>query len=273
MQDYPHELMKIVLVDNGSTDRTLSLLTKFAQQTDIKTQIASSKGKGLAETRQIAVNNAEGDYILWTDDDHVLPRDFVSQQVAFMDKNSNLGAAAGVNVRVAPQSKVSIITAYIGARILPVSNPSILFTCGSIFRLSAIERVGGFDTAIKGALEDSDVSYRIRAAGWALAFNELAHHYHSHNQLTYPTLLKKMSWYGYGYHYCFHKFRDGQWSIMPYLPPFVLYTGLKMALISYRKTRSKKVFAFLVIHSSGMLAHWLGFNRAHLKGYGHASRN
>lgn len=272
MQDYPHELIKLVIVDNGSSDNTLSLAMNFAQETDIKTLVTSSKGKGLGETRQIAVNNAEGDYILWVDDDHVLPRDFVRKQVEFMDKNSNVGVAAGVNIRVAPQAKVSILNGYIGARILPVSNPNSLFTCGSIFRLKALESVGGFDIRIKGALEDVDVSRRIKASGWKLAYNNSAPHDHRHNQLTFASLWKKMSWYGYGNHFYFHKFKD-RWSIMPYFPPLVLYGGLKMSCLSYRISKNKKVFAFPILHSFSMMAHCVGFIRAHLDGYGHANLN
>ncbi|MDQ1251992.1 MAG: hypothetical protein QG646_1107 [Euryarchaeota archaeon] len=269
-QDYPHESIKLVIVDNGSSDNTLSIATKFSKETDIKTFITSSKGKGLSETRQIAVNNAEGEYILWTDDDHVLPTDFVRKQVEFMDHNSNVGAAAGFNIRIAPQAKISLLTGYIGARILPVPNPDTLFTCGSIFRIKALRSVGGFDIRIKGALEDVDVSHRIKESGWALAYNYLAHHYHRHNQLTLSSLLKKMSWYGYGNHFYYHKYRS-RWSIMPYFPPLTLYGGLKMAHRSYYISKNKKVFAFPIIHSLGMIAHNIGFIRAHLDGYGHKS--
>lgn len=269
-QDYPHELLKLVIVDNGSSDNTLSHALNFAQGTDIKTIVTASKG-GIAEARQTAVNNAEGDYILWTDDDHVLPTDYVRKQVDFMDKNSNLGIAAGVNTRIAPRADVSILTGYIGARILPISNPEYLFTCGSIFRLKALASVGGFDMRIKGALEDTDVSYRIKSSGWSLAFNNSAHHHHMHNQLTFPSLMKKMSWYGYGYHFCFHKFN--RWSVVPYFPPLIFYGGLRMAYITYRMSKNKKVFAFPIIHSFSMMAHWYGFNHAHLDGYGHKNVN
>jgi GT2 family glycosyltransferase len=35
-----------------------------------------------------------------------------------------------------------------------------------IFRLTAINQVGGFDVKIKGAAEDGDIAMRIRNAGW-----------------------------------------------------------------------------------------------------------
>ena len=261
-------MTKLAIVDNGSSDNTLSLAMDFAQKTDIKTIVTSSKGKGLGETRQIAVNNAEGDYIVWVDDDHLLPRDYLRKQTEFMDKNLDVGIAAGVNTRVAPQAKTNILTGYIGARILPVSNPDSLFTCGSIFRLKALESVGGFDIRINGALEDVDVSRRIKAAGWKLAYNNSASHYHKDNQISIKSLWKKMRWYGYGNHFYFHKFKD-RFSIMMYFPPLVLWGGIKMSYITYRLTHGKSVFLYTILYCFSLTAHYIGFIHAHYDKYGH----
>src|SRR5208283_3842965 len=112
IQDYPHEFLKLVIVDNGSSDNTLSLAIKFAQETDIKTFVTSSKGKGLGATRQIVVDNAEGDYVVWVDDDLVLTKDYVRNQVEFMEKNPNVGAARGANIQVTPQTTIITINEY-----------------------------------------------------------------------------------------------------------------------------------------------------------------
>ena len=77
IQDYPHELLKLVIVNDGSSDNTLALAMEFAKKTDIKTFVISSKGNGLGAARQIVVDNAEGDYIVWEDDDLVLGDGFL----------------------------------------------------------------------------------------------------------------------------------------------------------------------------------------------------
>ncbi len=268
IQDYPHEFMKLVIVDDGSSDNTLSLAKEFAQETDIPTFVTSSKGKGLGATRQIAVDNAEGDYIVWVDDDLVLSKDFIRNQVEFMEKNPHVGAARGFNNQItAQQTIISIVEL---SPLIPSSslNPKTIGTGGAIFRLKALEKVSGFDVRIKGAGEDQDVSRRIRESGWTLAVNNSARVYQEYPPATPKALWKRNFGYGYGNHFLFHKYKDQQFLIK-YFPPFALLVGLKMTGMIYRVTNMKKVFVFFILYSFIMIVQSLGFTRAHLDGYGH----
>jgi glycosyltransferase involved in cell wall biosynthesis len=267
IQDYPHESMKLVIVDNGSSDNTLSLVSEFAKETDIKTLVTSSKGKGLGATRQVAVDNAEGEYIVWVDDDFVLSKDFIRNQIDFMEKNPNLGATRGIDVEVLRNSSIYHVANY--GSLLPISpNPQKIGTGGSIFRLKALHSVGGFDIRIKGAGEDIDVSLRIKKAGWTLSTNNLAKIYKTCSPVTPKVLWNKDSWYGYGNHFLFHKYKDNE-LIMEYLLPYSLLSGLKMSYLIYRATNLKKAFLFPIFHSFLMIPQSIGFIRAHLDGYGH----
>ena len=270
VQDYPHELMKLVIVDNGSSDNTLSLARKFAQETDIKTFVTSSKA-GLGAIRQIAVDNAEGDYILWVDDDLVLSKDYVRNQVEFMEKNPNVGAAKGFRLKDKSHATISIATL---SSLLDSNsqNPKVIGTGSAIFRLNALKSIGGFDIRIKGAGEDIDVSRRIRESGWGLSINNSARQYKKDSPATLKALWKKNLWYGYAKHFLFHKYKD-QWSLIDYFPPFTLLVGFRMSCSIYRLTNMKKVFFFPCLYSFSILANYIGFIRAHLDGYGHANGN
>jgi glycosyltransferase involved in cell wall biosynthesis len=269
IQDYPHELMKLVIVDNNSSDNTLSLAVKFAQKTDIPTVVTSSK-EGLGGTRQIAVNNAEGDYIIWVDDDFVLSKDYVRNQVNFMEKNPNVGAAKGL------LKEYSDVHAFKGG--LNIVNFTFLISSqqpvshigagGAIFRLKALENVGGFDIRIKGAGEDIDISRRIKGSGWKLAVNKSAEIQGKHSPTTPKTLWKKNFWYGYANHFLCHKYKD-QKLLLQYFPPIALLGGLRMARKIYRVTNMKKTFVFPIFHFFEMTVQSLGYIRAHLDGYGH----
>jgi len=270
IQDYPHEFLKLVIVDDGSSDNTLSLAMKFAQETDIKTFVTSSKGKGLGATRQIAVDNAEGDYIVWVDDDLALWKDFIRNQVEFMEKNPNVGAARGISFQVAPQAPIITIAEYGSLLLSHSQNPKTIGTGGAIFRLKALESVGEFDIRIKGAGEDQDISTRLRESGWALSTNNSARVDQKYPPATPKALWKRHFWYGYGNHFLFHKYND-QRLLMEHFPPFALWGGLKMSYLIYRVTNMKKVFVFAILHSFSMIAQCIGFIRAHLDGYGHAN--
>jgi glycosyltransferase involved in cell wall biosynthesis len=270
IQDYPHEFMKLVIVDDGSSDNTLSLAKKFARETDIQTFVTSSKGKGLGALRQIVVDNAEGDYIVWVDDDLVLSKDFIRNHVEFMEKNPNVGAAKGINDQITTQQTIFTIAEF--ASLIPSHslNLKTIGAGGAIFRLKALERVGGFDIQIKGAGEDQDISTKIRESGWALSTNYSARVFQKYPPATPKALWKRHFWYGYGTHFLFHKYKDQQ-LLMEYFLPFALWVGLKTSCLIYRVTNRKKVFVFAILYSFNMTAQCLGFIRAHLDGYGHVN--
>ncbi|MGD0994174.1 MAG: glycosyltransferase family A protein [Candidatus Bathyarchaeia archaeon] len=271
-QDYPHEFLKLVIVDNGSIDNTLSLALEFAKQTDIRTLVVSSKGKGLGASRQMAVDNAEGDYIVWVDDDYILQKDFIRKQTEFMDKNPNVGAARGLHIQNSSSTLVGSLA--IAGFVLPswnLPNPETIGTGGAIFRLKAIERVRGFDIQIKGAGEDQDISQRIRESGWPLATNvSVGVLKKKQGETTLRSLWKHQIWYGYGNHFLFHKFKN-QKMLLDYNPPYALLYGFITSKRIYHVTKKKNVFFFTILYPFIKTAQFLGFIRAHLDGYGHVT--
>lgn len=75
-QDFPHEFMELIVVDGYSQDETLRIIRDVLKKTDMKTRIFYEK-EGLGRARQIVVDNASGEYIVWVDGDMVLSMDFV----------------------------------------------------------------------------------------------------------------------------------------------------------------------------------------------------
>ena len=94
-QDFPHEAIKLIIIDDGSKDKTLSIVRDCVSEIDIETIVCSSGGKGLGFSRQIVVDNAQGDYIVWVDGDMVLTKSFIRKHVEVMEKNPSTGAACG----------------------------------------------------------------------------------------------------------------------------------------------------------------------------------
>lgn len=269
IQDYPHEFLKLVIVDNGSIDNTLSLALDFAKQTDMRTLVVSSKGKGLGASRQMAVDNAEGDYIVWVDDDYMLPEDFIRKQVEFMEKNPNVGAARPLTFQNPDATLVDSLDS--AGHVLPSwrsLNPKTIGVGGAIFRLKAIERVRGFDIQIKGAGEDLDISQRIRESRWALSTNVSVGVRKKKEPRTLRALWKQKVWYGYGSHFLFHKYKN-QRVLLEYNLPYALCSGFMISKQIYNVTSKKQVFLFTILYAFIKSAEFCGFIRAHLEGYGH----
>ena len=59
----------------------------MTSETNVSVEIFSDKGKGLGAARQIIVDNAQGDYVIFADGDTELSDDFVKEQINYMEKN------------------------------------------------------------------------------------------------------------------------------------------------------------------------------------------
>jgi len=276
MQNFPKKRMEIIVVDDGGKDNTLSVIMNVLSKTDIRTRVYSTGGRGLGVGRQMVVDNASGKYIIWVDDDMIISKDFVKKEVEFMEQNPHVGVSQGVPIIVARQRKPhhkSVLVALENLSLMPIilsnKEPKYLGTGGSIFRLDAIRQVGGFDPRIKGAAEDTDLTIRMKKAGWSLARVNAEHHHKI--ILTLKGLFVRNSWHGYGSHYISHKHRGIYGYFWLQIPPVAFLIGLRRSLKIYKLTRRKISFLlpFYLLWES--LAWCNGFFKGHADGYGHDS--
>ena len=79
-QTWPHT--EIIVVNDGSTDETLSVLREFESA---KVQIFSQPNRGASAARNEALGFARGDYIQWLDADDLLAPDKIEIQLATLD--------------------------------------------------------------------------------------------------------------------------------------------------------------------------------------------
>ena len=75
-QDYPHEDMEIVIVIGGTKKGIPKFNQYLESKLDVKSRVYYDDGMGLGAARQIVVDNALGDFILWLDGDVILANDF-----------------------------------------------------------------------------------------------------------------------------------------------------------------------------------------------------
>jgi glycosyltransferase involved in cell wall biosynthesis len=77
---------EIIVVDDGSTDRTLSIAERFSSK---KVFVTFQKNQGAAIARNKALSHAQGDYIQWLDADDLLAPDKISRQMEVAEQISN----------------------------------------------------------------------------------------------------------------------------------------------------------------------------------------
>ena len=260
-QDFSHQRMEVIFVDDGSEDRTLSLISDALPKFDMQVKVFHTKWKGLGSARNTVVENASGVYIIWVDGDMVLPIDHVRKQVEFMDRNPTIGVA---KARYATYHGETLIGALEDIAFKAVDfkykgkvTSRVLGTGGCIYRTEAIKQVGGFDTDISGVGEDADAEYRIKKAGWLLYRGTPAQFYERHRK-TWKDLWDEGFWHGYGGYHIIRK-DTGIISLYKMVPPAGFVAGVWYSIIAYKLLRRKWVFLLPIQYTFKRTAWFLGF--------------
>lgn len=165
----------VVVVDGGSVDGTLEIVSEYRGFFPMK--VLSDEGRGLGYARDVGWRATSSPYVVMLDSDVVVNKDFVSEAVDLMERDSKLG---GVAAKLKPVIKYGGWSSVFQAKNLAIhlhlddpcypAEAVALHTGCTMFRRSALEKVGGFDHFFRLAKEDSDISFRLRKAGYRLAF-------------------------------------------------------------------------------------------------------
>jgi len=260
-QDFPRELIELIIVDGYSEDATLFIIKRQLKNSEIRFKIFHEK-EGLGKARQIVVDNAEGEYIIWVDGDMILSRDFVKKHVEFMDSNPKVGVAKG-KYGVLKGDEHKNLVAFLEDLEFMLNtqnegevNDKVLATSGCIYRVKAIRQAGGFDSLFKGVGEDMDIESRIRALGWKLCiasavFQEL-------RRKSWKALWNEYMWHGKGGFQLYHKNKKILGSLEIF-PPVLLIKKVKQSVQAYKKFHQKRVFLFTLHYFFKRVAWFFGF--------------
>ena len=193
--DYPRQRFEVIVVDNGSTDRTGALLEAY----DREIGIVSERRRGAAAARNRGLRAAGGEVIAFTDGDCVADAGWLRNIVAPVG-DAGVGIAGGKILARRPCNRIEAFGEYIHDhdRAINVARPPYVATANWSSPSSVLREAGGFDEGfLRG--QDSDLSVRILGAGYRLVYVQDAVVYHK-NKDTFAGLFLE------GY-------RHGVWSI------------------------------------------------------------
>ena len=86
-----YQNIQIILVDDHSSDNSKEIVAQYVKTYPNIESIFLKTNQGPAESRNIGIRRALGEYIFFLDGDDVLFRDKISSQIEFMQKNKNFG--------------------------------------------------------------------------------------------------------------------------------------------------------------------------------------
>lgn len=81
-----HKNIEIILIDDGSTDHSGSIIDEFAKK-DKRTKVIHKQNGGVSSARNIGIDIATGDYICFADSDDILEDDYVDYLLNLCLKN------------------------------------------------------------------------------------------------------------------------------------------------------------------------------------------
>src|SRR5947209_734107 len=228
--DYPD--YEVIVVNDGSTDRTLEIAERFPF-----CRIISQPNKGLSVARNVGAEAASGEIVAYTDSDCVADPDWLTYLVAKME-TSNLAACGGPNF---PPPEDSLVPAAVA--VSPGGPTHVLISdeiaehiagCNMAFRRDALLALGGFDPVYRAAGDDVDICWRFQDAGHAIGFSAAAIVWH-YRRNTVKAYLNQQRGYGKAEAlvYAKHPFRFNLFGQAKWLGR--IYGDLSAALLLSRK--------------------------------------
>ena len=176
-QSVPPEDYEVIVVDDGSTDETAAVARRAGAE------CITQPNRGPAAARNSGVRAARGELILFTDADCVPERDWIRQMTLPFRNQRTAGVKGAYRTRQTEPAARFAQAEFEDRYDLLEKFPAIdmVDTYSAAFRRDVLMVMGLFDESFPVASnEDTELSYRLCAAGHRLEFNRQAVVYHRH---------------------------------------------------------------------------------------------
>jgi glycosyltransferase involved in cell wall biosynthesis len=151
---------ELIVVDDGSTDDTASLVMKYGE----KLRYIYQKNQGLSSARNTGIVKAEGEYIGFLDADDYWDREKLRHQVALLDSSPDTGVVyTALKVVDKDNHEIEERGCLVRGRIFfsLLTENCVVGSCSSaLIRRECFEKAGTFDEMLS-ASEDWDLWLRI----------------------------------------------------------------------------------------------------------------
>ncbi|MDP2924040.1 MAG: glycosyltransferase family 2 protein [Candidatus Omnitrophota bacterium] len=187
--DYPKEKMEVILIDDGSQDKTYEFIKENFSNIKI---IRNRRNRGVAEARNIGIKNAKGKLLAFIDNDVKVEKNWLFELVKAIEEDKRIGICASkILFKDRPDilnSTGGIMNIYADAWDRGVfqkdtgqydSKKRVFFGCSAamLIRKDVLERIGDFDPVLY-IYEDVDLGWRVNLAGYRIIYvpGSIAYH-------------------------------------------------------------------------------------------------
>jgi len=188
---YPN--YEVVVVNDGSTDRTLEISQAFPE-----VRLISQDNRGLSAARNVGAEASSGDIVAYTDSDCVVDPDWLTY-LAHTFINGGFVAVGGPNLPPPEESRTAAcVAAAPGGPTHVLLNDDVaehIPGCNMAFSRAVLLGLGGFDPLFRSAGDDVDLCWRFQDAGHVIGFSPAAMVWHFRRN-TVRAYLKQQRGYG-----------------------------------------------------------------------------
>jgi len=202
LQTLPPTMVEVIVVDDGSTDTTPSRV-----RTHSTVRLISQEHAGPAAARNLGVQHAVGEIVLFTDSDCAAAPDWIEKMVAPFALDQRAGdsrAVAGVKGAYLTRQR-DLMARFVQMeyeekydRMARLESIDFVDTYAAGYRRDVFVANGGFDTAFPDAsVEDQEFSFRLAGLGYRMVFVPEARVYHMEHPMNLWAYARRKAKIGY----------------------------------------------------------------------------
>ncbi len=171
--DYPRKFLELIVVNDGSKDKTLSIAKNIAEKTkELSIIVLDQKNSGKGNAMNRAIAKARGEFVISLDADSFVAKDTLKKMLPYFEDKSVASVSAIMKVRtpknILQQLQWLEYILYAFMKIVLTTIHCLHVTPGpfTIYRKSALNDIGGFDET--SIVEDQEIAYRLQRKHYCL---------------------------------------------------------------------------------------------------------
>jgi len=186
--EYPEDLLEIIVIDAGSTDKTAQIAEKYTKK-------VVSRPVNAPAAYNYALKIASHDILAFVDSDAKVEREWLRKLVPHLNGDRVAGVSGNIETWNPENLWARSIGYDIKARYARLGKyTGRIATMNLLLKRSTLDEVGGFDEGFPSQY-DTELGFRLTSRGYKIAFERTAICYHFNRQ-TLRTYFKQQLQYG-----------------------------------------------------------------------------